>query len=594
MNIQSDKKEILIDADDFMTAKIIITSPSNVDLSRINNYLYSSLSFFDESLKYSWKFKAGIISAKVFLYNRNTQTFAVGMVSTIHKLLKDAFPEYKIKLSKKVWAIFSPPGGKVPTEEFDGFVESLQLYNSVYKEKIVPRDYQMKMLYEALNVRRCSLMACTGSGKSLSLYLMVRWLFDREKKDVLLIVPSKSLVEQMYGDFKNEYGWKDIDNHCSLVHSDVAALKLSVKKKRALEELNLTKDSLLKNVVITTWQSLLHKPPEFFKRFKAVLVDEAHGCKSDSLQTILNLCVNADLKVGVSGTLPESGLDGSLIEGALGARKIIVKTKELIDRGILTPVNILAVMIPYQEDAKKIVHRFDFDGQTALCSYNGSKQTILRMLVESGQVTTSENTIILFKYKKSLDMMFKYFQKEFPEFKCIVYDGDVDIKKREEIRQLLEQNSGYLVFATYGTMKQGINVRRIHNIFFAECSKSLVTVIQSIGRGVRKYMDKVLLKVFDIVDDCSYMVKPRGGGTPYPKLNYAMEHYERRKEYYTFEEFPVTQYTAPVVANVSVDLTNQLKDTKITSKADKKKEEMKIDLENLKSNAGFFDPDDVF
>jgi len=191
--------------------------------------------------------------------------------------------------------------------------------------------------------------------------------------------------------------------------------------------------------------------------------------------------------------------------------------------------------------------------------------------------------------------MFKYFEKEFPEFKCLVYDGEVDTDKREEIRKMLEENSGYLVFATYGTMKQGINVRRIHNIFFAECSKSLVTVIQSIGRGVRKYLDKTLLKVFDVVDDCSYWTTPRSGNIAQLKLNYAMEHYERRKEYYTFEEFPVIQYVAPIVANVSVDLTNQLKQSKIVSKKDKNKnDKMKLDLENLKSNAGFFDLDDAF
>lgn len=595
LNVISNEKKILIDVINSNVACINVFAPSNQEITKPLNNLYVSLSYFDEKEKYSWKYKAGMSDGKVYLFDRISQTFALGLTAKVHKILKASCPDFKIELSKEIYKVFSPPGGKVPAEQFDEFVKSLNLYNNTYNEEIVPRDYQLKMFYDSINTRKCSLQAATSSGKSLSIYLITRWLYEKENKDVLIVVPSMALVEQIYLDFKNDYNWKDIEQHVSKIHSEVEELKLTKKKKEALIALEMTKDDLLKRIVITTWQSLLNKEPKFFERFGAVIVDEAHGSKSFSLQTILHHCKNATLKVGLSGTIPESGLDGALIEGALGDKKLIIKSKELIDLGLSTPVQIYSIIIPYTDAAKKTVHKFDFAGQVALCGYNGSKSEVLKLLIESGKITKQENSIILFKYLNTLKLTHDFIKSQFLEFKCIIYNGSVSAEKREEIRKLLESDDGYLVFATYGTMKQGINIKRVHNLVLAESSKSLITVIQSIGRLLRKFPGKTLAKIFDIVDDCSYWTRPRKGNSPTVILNYAMQHYEKRKEYYSFEEFPLTQIIAPMIANVDVDMTNALKGTKIVDKETKRELEKDVieDLKNRKSHANFFD-DGVF
>src|SRR5438874_1879189 len=83
------------------------------------------------------------------------------------------------------------------------------------------------------------------------------------KAKILLIVPSKSLVEQMFKDFAaysvNDPSW-DVSKNCSKVMQGYDKTGLN-------------------DVVITTWQSAIVQPPEWFKGYDVVMVDEAHEAK---------------------------------------------------------------------------------------------------------------------------------------------------------------------------------------------------------------------------------------------------------------------------------------------------------------------------
>lgn len=46
-------------------------------------------------------------------------------------------------------------------------------------------------------------------------------------------------------------------------------------------------------VLISTWQSLQNKEDEFFEKYDAVFIDEAHSVKGDVLTKIMKECKNA-------------------------------------------------------------------------------------------------------------------------------------------------------------------------------------------------------------------------------------------------------------------------------------------------------------
>ena len=78
------------------------------------------------------------------------------------------------------------------------------------------RDYQLAAIYKALRWNRKLLLSPTASGKSLMIYSIVRWFVDSGSQ-VLIVVPTTSLVEQLVGDFK-EYGWSAKD-YCHKIYS---------------------------------------------------------------------------------------------------------------------------------------------------------------------------------------------------------------------------------------------------------------------------------------------------------------------------------------------------------------------------------------
>ena len=76
-----------------------------------------------------------------------------------------------------------------------------------------------------------------------------------------------------------------------------------------------------------------------------------------------------------------------------------------------------------------------------------------------------------------------------------------------------------------------MNIKNISNIIFASPYKSQVKILQSIGRGLRKFGDKELT-LFDISDDLSWK-KSR---------NHTLNHFTERVKIYDSQEFTYKLY----------------------------------------------------
>ena len=77
------------------------------------------------------------------------------------------------------------------------FIDSLQLQSK--GNTLSVRDYQLDALTHALSKKKSLLVSPTASGKSLIIYMMVRYL----DLPTLIVVPTTSLVEQMDKDFQD-------------------------------------------------------------------------------------------------------------------------------------------------------------------------------------------------------------------------------------------------------------------------------------------------------------------------------------------------------------------------------------------------------
>jgi hypothetical protein len=131
-------------------------------------------------------------------------------------------------------------------EDFNNWVQTLNI-------PFEPYDYQLLAAYESIiNKRHINLMA-TGSGKSLTIYLIIRWLLQNSLKSVI-VVPSIMLVNQLFSDFM-DYGWINAEDFVHRIGGE--------HKIKHFDNF----------VTITTWQSI-YKSSELFNNIDAVLIDE--------------------------------------------------------------------------------------------------------------------------------------------------------------------------------------------------------------------------------------------------------------------------------------------------------------------------------
>jgi superfamily II DNA or RNA helicase len=110
--------------------------------------------------------------------------------------------------------------------------------------------------------------------------------------------------------------------------------------------------------------------------------------------------------------------------------------------------------------------------------------------------------------------------------------GGVAVNKREDIRTGLSQETNAIVVSSFGTMSTGINIPSIENIIFASPSKSVIRVLQSLGRGLRLNEGKTHCNLFDLIDDLHHK----------KNNNHSLRHGAERFKIYINEQFKVKSY----------------------------------------------------
>jgi superfamily II DNA or RNA helicase len=211
----------------------------------------------------------------------------------------------------------------------------------------------------------------------------------------------------------------------------------------------------------------------------------------------------------------------------------------------------------------------------------------MKWLIDTGKISTDNNTVILYKNISTLEDMHSYLKENYPQFTYYVIEGEVKALARESIRHSMEQSSGNIILATYGCMKQGVNIKRLDTAVFAEPAKSPYMVMQSVGRVVRKCRGKTIARVFDIVDDASYRSEPRWtGGEGKLHENYMMRHFTERCSYYSKDRIPVNEIRMDGIITATVDIESIKNKRKDAAKKAKEKK-AKFDMSGYRPKFGF-------
>ena len=444
--------------------------------------------FYVPGYQYTPQYKSRVWDGKIRLADLRSFTIYHGLIPYIQKFCDER--DYKLDIDPAVSV----------TTEFSG-VEARELIQSLNLPFEV-REYQWKSFLHAVRNKRVLLLSPTASGKSLILYLILRYL-QQDHQRGLLIVPTTSLVEQMFTDFKS-YGY-DSDEYCHRQYSG--------KEKHTN-----------KFLTITTWQSIYKNEPEYFEQFDFVLGDEAHQFKAKSLTTILSNCINSKYRIGTTGTLDGTQTHRLVLEGLFGPVYQATSTAELIEKKQLADFRIKCLILKHPDEICKAARGWDYDAEMDYIVRNNARNKFIKNLA----LSLEGNTLILFQFvEKHGKELYPMIESEAKDRKTFFVYGGTEVADRESIRAITEKEKRTIIVASYGTFSTGINIRNLHNIIFASPSKSRVRNLQSIGRGLRIGDDKEQAVLFDIADDF------RIGKF----ANFTLKHFIERVKIYDDEKF---------------------------------------------------------
>jgi len=446
-------------------------------------------------------------------------------------------------------------------------LKKLRKYISKHNFKFKPYPYQLKAVHDVLRFNYVTGESITGTGKSFIISMLSKMMLDKNYK-TLIIVPKKDLVEQMYDNFLDYFGNKYSDS---------------------LQKIN--DDYLIKhfqkNIIISTWQTLQNKSDESFSIFDCVIADECDVmAKYDSKyrQIVMN-CNNAKYILGMTGTMPKDHIiDYHNIVGVLGKHIVYTTEKKMMDKGIVSKIDIKAVKLiyprSYYDDYKEYmedttihigdtvetrnkkwfdVNIKEFDenvvdkefkitdtigmtkfksGDTILdqrwmkTKSNFQKEIeFLSKLEKRNEFLLNYinnlkgNILVLTSFiKTESNIIMDYFNNKLKK-NLMFLEGSVKTPDRRVMFNTLEKSDDNLLIALRKTMDRGTSINNLQHFVLLSSIKNASTLRQMIGRIIRLDKKTNMATVHDIVD-CIFNPEKK-------KFSNSMKHYiERKKTYY--------------------------------------------------------------
>ena len=453
--------------------------------------LRDHFTFEVEGAKFMPQYRNRNWNGEIHLFDLRSKKIYVGLLDKIVSFCERH--EYSYKFVDNDY--YGPPFEVNATISKEGVKDYIKSITS-----IKAREYQIEGVYDCLKHNRRLLVSPTASGKSLMIYSLVRYYVDKGMR-ILLVVPTTSLVEQMYKDFI-EYGW-DAKSHCHRIYSG--------------REVTNTNE-----VTITTWQSVFRLERSFFVDYDVIIGDEAHLFKSKSLVNIMTKLEHAKYRFGFTGTLDGTQTHKWVLEGLFGPSYKVTKTEELMKQGHLSQLDIQCLVLKHPP---KKFETYE-DELQYLITHEQRNNFITNLALD-----LNGNTLILYSRVETHGAILyeKINNVKHTDRKVFFVHGGVDTEQRESIREITENENNAIIVASYGTFSTGINIKRLHNVIFSSPSKSRIRNLQSIGRVLRKGDGKLKAVLYDIADDITYQ----------QRKNYTLNHLiERIKIFFVIDFNP--------------------------------------------------------
>jgi len=453
----------------------------------------------------------------VHLYNLRYKTLPAGLLKYLLEFAKDHSYTVGYNPDLYIYNDFS-------RQEARDFIKSLNLHSRGNPLEI--REYQEIGLAKAIRYKRLTMISPTRSGKSLILYSYVRYLLDSGKANCgLLIVPTTSLVEQMYADFED--------------YSTRNQWPVQSRVQRLYEGYSNDLEPGTQ-LLISTWQSLYKMPDEFFHQFDFLIGDEAHTFSAKQIGKVAGRCINASYRLACTGTTHDDDISNLKVEGYFGPISKLTTTKKLMDDGHIATLSIKSLILKHPPGTKKKVHKL-ISGDSMAAGYQAEIDYIINCTPRNRFITNlalsiEGNTLLMFHFERHGRIIYDLIMEKLNESprKLFFVNGKTETENREEVRGIVDGERNAIIVGS-GVFSTGITIRNLNNVVFASPTKAKIKTLQSIGRSLGLGDNKTTATLYDICDD--FRESPDDD-----EFNYGLEHYAIRMKIYQDEKFNISTY----------------------------------------------------
>ena len=484
--------------DNFNTVKIYSYDQTYIQIiaeKSIIKELYDHFTFKIKDAHFNPKVKARLWDGKIRLLNLATQRIYKGLLSHVVAWCNDN--GYSVELDSE---LIQNENLKI-TQNIQTFIDSIKL-------NFEPYSFQKPSAVYCLKNKRALVLSPTGSGKSLIIYYILRYLLEKSKFrfKILLCVPSIDLVEQLLEEFIEYDKTFPIQNYVHQIYSG--------KEKQTQ-----------KQIVISTWQSIYEYDSKYFSQWNAVIIDEAHQAKADSLKKILESSVNAKYKIGLTGTIDNLEVDKLVIEGLTGPIYTTTTTHEMMKAGQSSQLEVKILLLNHT--SKLPPQNMSFQSERKYLVQSEIRNNFIANLIK--KYTPNKNILVLTDSRNHILLLKKALEaKEIDKNKIIIVTGSTDKDERKLARHRAEKENGLIFLATFGVYSTGINIKNLQYLIFATGTKAWIKLLQSIGRLLRKDGKDNFAILFDIADRFDWKTIKR---------NHSYNHFFKRVSIYINQKF---------------------------------------------------------
>lgn len=365
-------------------------------------------------------------------------------------------------------------------------------------QPIVMNDHQVGAINALLTNTKSVVIAATSSGKTIVTAAISRKVEQYGR--TIVIVPSRKLVEQT----KEDYELIGLDTGVFYGKEKVIDKKHTICTWQSLDRLSKKSKDGLSDIEME----------EFFKDVVAVIVDEAHASKADSLKNLLSHTFkNIPIRWGLTGTIPKDKMHSTCIEAMLGPVVFEISAAELQEKGILSKCQVDVIQL---HDTNKFT---DYRAESAYLNKDENRLLYLATLLEA--IIENGNTLVLVNNIETGNIL-EQMLLEKKQNVAFVHGSTKDGERDDHYDSIQEANDK-IIIATYGVASVGINIPRVFNLVLFEAGKSFIRCIQSIGRSLRLAHDKDFANIYDFCSTNKYSTK----------------HLKERVQFYNEAKYPV-------------------------------------------------------